>query len=117
MAVTNKEARASVKHTRITPNKARFVLDQIRGLPVDEAKRVLMFCRKSAAYEIGKLLDSACANAVTVLNAEEDTLWVSRCWADEGVTLKRFMPRAQGRAYQIRKRTSHITVCVESRED
>src|SRR5687767_14116017 len=104
MATAN-EARASIKHIGIAPYKVRFVLNQIRGLPVDEAKRVLTFSRKSAAHEIGKLLDSAVANGLNVLNAEADELIVSRCWADEGVTLKRIMPRAQGRAYRIRKRT------------
>ena len=110
-----KEARASVKYARITPNKARFLLNQIRGLHVDEARRVLLFSRKSAAHDIGKVLDSAVANAQFVFNAEPSTLFVSRAWADEGVTMKRYMPRAQGRAYRIRKRTVHITVCVEER--
>ena len=112
MAAQTKEATAKVTFTRITPNKARIVLDQIRGLPVDEARRVLQFSRKSASHEIGKVLNAAVANAGQVLNAEADELVVTRCWADEGMTLKRFMPRAQGRAYRIRKRTSHITVCV-----
>ena len=117
MAKTNvREARASVKYVRTTPNKARFVLDQIRGLHVDEAKRVLTFNRKAISHEISKVLDAAIANAQTVLNASPDTLFITRCWADEGVTLKRWMPRAQGRAYRIRKRTSHITLCVEPRE-
>ena len=111
-----REARASVKHARITPNKARFLLNQIRGLHVEEARRVLAFSRKAASHEIGKVLDSAVANAQFVFNADPGTLFVSRAWADEGVTLKRFMPRAQGRAYQIRKRTVHITICVEPRE-
>ena len=116
MAVANKEARASVKHIRVTPNKARIMLDLIRGLHVEEARRVLQLSNKSVAHEIGKLLEAAIANADTVLNARPETLFISRCWADEGITLKRYMPRAQGRAYRIRKRTSHITLCVESRE-
>lgn len=111
-----KEARASVKYVRTAPNKARIVLDQIRGLHVEEARRVLTFSRKAIATDIAKVLDAAVANAETVLSAQPDTLFVSRCWADEGPTLKRFMPRAQGRAYRIRKRMSHITLCVESRE-
>ena len=110
-----REARASVKYARITPNKARFLLNQIRGLHVEEARRVLQFSRKSAAHDIGKVLDSAVANAQFVFNAEPTMLFVSRAWADEGVTMKRYMPRAQGRAYRIRKRTVHITVCVEER--
>ena len=113
---TTKEARASVKHARITPNKARFLLNQIRGLHVEEARRVLTFSRKAASHDIGKVLDAAVANAQFVFNAEPSTLFVSRAWADEGVVLKRHMPRAQGRAYRIRKRTVHITICVEPRE-
>jgi large subunit ribosomal protein L22 len=111
-----KEARASVKHARITPNKARFLLNLIRGLHVEEARRVLAFSRKAASHDIGKVLDAAVANAQFVFNAEPSTLFVSRAWADEGVVLKRYMPRAQGRAYRIRKRTVHITICVEPRE-
>ena len=111
-----REARASVKHARIAPNKVRFLLNQIRGLHVEEARRVLQFSRKSASHDVGKVLDAAIANAHFVLNAEPNVLFVSRAWADEGVTLKRFMPRAQGRAYRINKRTVHITICVEPRE-
>jgi len=113
---TTKEARASVKHARITPNKARFLLNQIRGLHVEEARRVLTFSRKAASHDIGKVLDAAVANAQFVFNADPSALFVSRAWADEGVVLKRYMPRAQGRAYRIRKRTVHITICVEPRE-
>ena len=80
------------------------------------AGRVLMFSRKAASHDIGKVLDAAVANAQFVFNAEPTTLFVSRAWADEGVVLKRYMPRAQGRAYRIRKRTVHITICVEPRE-
>ena len=104
------------KHVRIAPNKVRFLLNQIRGLHVEEARRVLAFSRKSAAHDVGKVLDAAVANAQFVFNAEPSTLFVSRAWADEGVTLKRYMPRAQGRAYRINKRTVHITICVEPRE-
>lgn len=111
-----KEATASVKYFRVTPNKARIVLDQVRGLHVEEARRVLAFNRKAVAADILKVLNAAIANAETVLAAQPETLFVTRCWADEGPTLKRFMPRAQGRAYRIRKRMSHITVCVSSRE-
>lgn len=114
MAVANKEARASIRIIRVTPNKARFVLNQIRGLPVPEAERVLAFSNRDVARDILKIVRSASANAGLVLNAEADELKVSRCWADEGPTLKRFRPRAQGRAYRIRKRTCSITVCVEA---
>jgi large subunit ribosomal protein L22 len=113
MATTKaNEARASVKHVRMTPNKMRFMLDQIRGKSVAEAERILAFSPRAASAELGKVLHAAVSNAQLVLNAEPEDLVVSRCWADEGITLKRFMPRAQGRAYRIRKRTSHITICV-----
>jgi len=111
-----KEARASVKYTRMSANKARFVLNQIRGLHVDEARRVLAFSKRGAAADIAKVLDSAIANAENNMNADPDDLVVAQCWADEGPTLQRFRPRAQGRAYRIRKRTTHITVVVEERE-
>src|SRR5438309_10712091 len=110
------EALARLTYTRIAPNKARIVLDQIRGLPVEEARRVLQFSRKGASHEIGKLLNAAVANAGRVLNAEAEELLITRCWADEGVTFRRFQPRAQGRAYRIRRRTSHITICVAKEE-
>lgn len=116
MAVTNKEAHASVKHLRVAPNKARSVLNLIRGLDVEEADRVLAFSRRSVAFDIQKVLRSAVANAGIVLNAEATELKVSRCWADEGPMMKRFRPRAQGRAFKIRKRSSHITVCVEAKQ-
>ncbi len=77
---------------------------------------MLTFSRKAASHDIGKVLDAAIANAHFVLNVEPSALFVSRAWADEGVVLKRYMPRAQGRAYRIRKRTVHITICVEPRE-
>jgi large subunit ribosomal protein L22 len=116
MASVGKEARASVRFARMAPNKARFVLDQIRGLHVEEARRVLTFNRRGASVDVAKVLNAAVANAGTVLNAQAEELWVSRCWADEGMTLKRWSPRAQGRAYRIRRRTSHITICVEAKE-
>jgi large subunit ribosomal protein L22 len=112
----SKEAVARTTYQRVAPNKARIVLDQIRGLHVEEARRVLQFSTKGVARDIAKVLESAIANADNVLNASPDSLFVARCWADEGPTLRRWMPRAQGRAYRIRKRTCHITMCVESRE-
>jgi large subunit ribosomal protein L22 len=116
MAAKNKEARASVKFVRVAPNKVRIVLDQIRGLHVQEARRVLQFSSKSVSHEVGKLLEAVIANAENVLSAQPDVLYLSKCWADEGMTMKRWMPRAQGRAYKIRKRTSHITLVVEARD-
>jgi large subunit ribosomal protein L22 len=96
--------------------KARRVIDLIRGLPATEAQAVLQFAQQAASEPVGKVLDSAIANARNNLNLELSTLVVSAAYVDEGPTLKRFRPRAQGRAYRIRKRTSHITVILESPE-
>lgn len=111
-----KQAKASVKYVRMSPRKVRLVLGMIRGKHVEEARRILKFTPKAAAHDIAKVLDAAVANAENTLRAAPDTLYVSRAYADGGPTLKRFMPRAQGRAYQIRKRTVHIHVVVEQRE-
>ena len=111
-----REARASAKFVRMSPYKVRFVLDLIRGKHVDEARRVLQFTPKAPAPELTKILNAAVANAETTLRVPAETLFVARCWADEGPTLKRWRPRALGRAYRIRKRTSHITIVVGPRE-
>src|SRR5207248_4279353 len=87
----------------------------IRGLPADEAQAVLRFTPQAASEPVGKVLASAIANAEHNKRLDPATLVVSEAYVDEGPTLKRFRPRAQGRAYRIRKRTSHITVVVESR--
>ncbi|HLF22516.1 MAG TPA: 50S ribosomal protein L22 [Burkholderiales bacterium] len=116
MATTTKSATARVKFVRMAPNKVRFVLNIIRGKHVDEARRILQFTPKAACPEILKLVNAAVANATNTYNFDPDTLVVAACWADEGPTLKRWQPRALGRAYQILKRTSHITVVVEPRE-
>jgi len=107
------EARAMARFVRVTPRKARRVVDLIRGLPADEAQAVLAFAPQSASAPVGKVLASAIANAdARGGRGERDLLWVRRAWVDEGPTLKRFRPRAQGRGYRIMKRTSHITVIV-----
>ncbi|WP_106402395.1 50S ribosomal protein L22 [Actinocorallia populi] len=111
------EARAQARFVRVTPRKARRVVDLIRGLPAAEAQAVLRFAPQAASEPVGKVLNSAVANATHNFNLAEDTLVVARTWVDEGPTLKRFRPRAQGRAYRINKRTSHITVVLESVED
>jgi large subunit ribosomal protein L22 len=101
---------------RISAYKVRQVLDLIRGHDVDRAVDILKFCERDAALVVGKLLNAAVANADKnheLHDAEE--LYVSACYADEGPTLKRWRPRARGRATRIRKRTCHITVIVESR--
>jgi len=105
-------AKATARYVRVTPMKARRVVDLIRGLPADEAQAILRFAPQSASEPVGKVLDSAIANAVTNHHLDQRALVVSEAYVDEGPTLKRFRPRAQGRAYRIRKRTSHITVVV-----
>jgi len=107
-------ARAS--HVNVTPMKARRVIDLIRNKPAGDALAMLKFAPQAAAEPVAKVLASAIANATNNFDLDEDTLVVSRAFVDEGPTLKRFRPRAQGRAYRIRKRTSHITIEVESVE-
>jgi large subunit ribosomal protein L22 len=106
------EARAKARYARVTPRKARRVVDMIRGLPAEQAQAVLTFAPQSASDPVGKVLASAIANAEQTGQASASSLVVSRAWVDEGPTLKRFRPRAQGRAYRINKKTSHITVIV-----
>ena len=107
------EARAKARYVRVTPRKARRVVDLIRGLPAEEAQAVLEFAPQAASEPVGKLLASAIANADALGSRNtRSLLWVRRAWVDEGPTLKRFRPRAQGRGYRINKRTSHITVIV-----
>jgi large subunit ribosomal protein L22 len=104
---------AKLRQARITPQKARLVADQIRGLPVDKAINLLAFSNKKAAALIKKVLESAIANAEHNDGADVDELKVKTIMVDEGPIMKRFMPRARGRANQIFKRTSHVTVVVE----
>jgi large subunit ribosomal protein L22 len=105
---------ARATYVRVTPMKARRVVDLIRHLPTDQAMAVLRFAPQAASEDVRKVLESAIANATHNHNLDADTLIVSRAVVDEGPTLKRFRPRAHGRAYRIRKRTSHITIEVES---
>src|SRR4051795_1140729 len=107
-------ARAVARHVRISPNKARRVVNLVRGLPAKEALTVLQFAPQAASEQVYKVLASAIANAENNERLDPDALLVSEAFVDEGPTLKRFRPRAQGRAYRIRKRTCHITVAVES---
>ncbi|GAB2659706.1 50S ribosomal protein L22 [Gordonia jinhuaensis] len=113
----NPTAKATAKFVRVTPMKARRVLDLIRGKNVDEALDILYFAPQTASEPVAKVLASAAANAENNLGLDRRTLFVQTAFADEGPTMKRFQPRAQGRAFRIRKRTSHITVVVESRAD
>jgi large subunit ribosomal protein L22 len=106
-------ARASVRYLRVSPYKIRQVLELIRGLPVDDAERVLQLCEKDAATPVLKLLGAAIANAEHNSALEADELFVARAWCDEGPTQKRGQARARGRYFRIRKRTSHVTVLLE----
>jgi len=101
----------------ISANKVRVVLDLIRGVEVGRAREILEFCERDAAFAVGKLLDSAIANAEHNDSQVTDELYVSACFADEGRTNKRWRPRARGRATRIRKRTSHITLIVSRLPD
>ena len=107
-------ARAVARHVRISPMKARRVVDLVRGLPAKEALTVLKFAPQAASETVYKVLASAVANAENNERLDPDSLLVRAAFVDEGPTLKRFRPRAQGRAYRIRKRTCHITIEVES---
>ena len=111
------EAKARARYVRITPTKARRVIDLIRGRHVEEARRILRFSSLGAARTVAKVLDSAVANAEQSPGIIPENLIVRGAWGDEGPTLKRFRPRAYGRATRIRKRTSHITLVVESIEE
>src|ERR1700732_4539058 len=104
--------RAVLRYSRVSPYKAREVLNLIRNLPVGEAEDILRFSERDVAIAIGKLLRSAVANAENNDQQDPEDLFVSACFADEGTTIKRWRPRARGRATRIRKRTSHITVIV-----
>jgi large subunit ribosomal protein L22 len=105
---------AEARFVRVTPMKARRVVDLIRGLPAGEALTVLQFAPQSASEPVYKVLASAVANAENNDRLDPDTLRVAAAFVDEGPTMKRFRPRGFGRAYRVRKRTSHITVVVES---
>ena len=107
---------ARATYVRVTPMKARRVIELIRDLPAQDALSVLKFAPQAASEPVAKVLASAIANAEHNFSLNADTLFVSRAYVDEGPTMKRFRPRAQGRAYRIRKRTSHITIEVESIE-
>ena len=104
---------ASARFARITPMKARRVVDMVRGLPVDEALALLQFAPQAASETVYKVLESAVANAETTEGLDRGDLVVSVAQVDEGPTMKRFRPRAQGRATRINKRTSHITLVVQ----
>jgi len=115
------ESIARVKHIRVTPTKARRVVNLIRGKQAHEALAILKFAPQGASEPVYKLVASAIANARVKADAsnsylDEQDLFVARAFVDEGTTLKRFQPRAQGRAFQILKRTSHITIVLATHD-
>ena len=110
------EARAQVTHVRISPRKVKVVLDLIRNKPVDVAAAIVRNLPKAACEPVGKLLKSAVANAENNHNMDKNNLYVAECFACPGPILKRIRPRAQGRAYRIEKRTSHITLVLKEKE-
>lgn len=110
------EAKAIARHIRISPRKARQVVDLIRGKDLQEALAILELTPKGASRIVSKVVRSAAANAENNLELDPDTLYVSRAYVDQGPTMKRIMPRARGSADRIRKRTSHITVVLAERE-
>jgi ribosomal protein L22 len=109
--------RASARYVRIAPRKARLIADQVRGLHIEKARALLQFSPRGAAEDIHKLIDSAAANAENNHDLIGDEMKVSSITVDEGPTLKRFRPRAMGRATPIHKRTSHIAVALTPVED
>ena len=110
------EARASARYIRISPRKVKIVCDLIRGKDVDTAMGMLYATPKAASEIMTKLLKSAIANAENKFEMDHDSLYVSEAFVGAGPILKRFRPRAQGRAYRINKRTSHITIVLKDKE-
>ena len=107
------ESRAVAKYVRISPRKVRLIMDQIRGKGVEEALNLLSFTPNKGAFILRKLVNSALSNAEQSSDVDVDNLYIKRVFADEGPTLKRFRPRAMGRASRIRKRTAHLTVVLD----
>lgn len=110
------ESRAVARYVRVSPRKVRLVMDEVRGKSVEEALRRLAFAPQKGAKIVRKLINSAVANAEHNHGLDVDSLYVKRIYADEGPTLKRWRPRALGRATRIRKRTSHLTVVLDERK-
>ena len=110
------EARATLRYARISPRKDSIVLDLIRNQPLDKALAILQYTPKAACEPLLKLVKSAAANAENNHNMDKASLYVAECFVTPGPTLKRMRPRAQGRAYRILKRTSHITVVLKEKE-
>jgi len=111
------EAKAIARQVRVAPRKARLVIDLIRGKDVGEAHAILQNTPKASSPVVEKLLKSAIANAEHNYEMEADSLFIKSAFVDEGTTLKRFRPRAQGRAGRINKRTCHITIVVSEKKE
>ncbi|PZN09402.1 MULTISPECIES: 50S ribosomal protein L22 [Thermaerobacter] len=111
------EARAVARFVRVSPRKARQVIDLVRGKPVGEALTLLRYTPKKAARIVEKVVRSAVANATNNHDMDEDRLYITKAYVDEGPRLKRWRPRARGRAFPIRKPTSHVTVIVAERKE
>ncbi|GAA0123735.1 MAG: 50S ribosomal protein L22 [Clostridium argentinense] len=109
------EAKAIARYVRMSPMKVGIVLDLIRGKDVNEAFAILQYTPKDAAEVVNKVLKSAVANAENNLNLDRNRLYVASAYTGQGPTLKRFRPHAQGRAFRIRKKTSHITLVIKER--
>ncbi|MFZ5975391.1 MAG: 50S ribosomal protein L22 [Bacillota bacterium] len=109
----DKRPYAKARFVRISPRKVKIVIDLIRGKSVAEAQAILMYTPKAASPIVEKLLRSAVANAENNMDLNRDSLYVAEVFADQGPTLKRYMPRARGSASRIRKRTSHITIILD----
>ena len=109
------EAKATLSYARISPRKVGIVCDLIRGKSVAQAQAILMATPKAASPLLSKLVKSAAANAENNHQMDPEKLYVSACYANPGPIIKRIMPRAQGRAYRINKRTSHVTIAVSER--
>jgi large subunit ribosomal protein L22 len=115
LGIGKDEGRATVMHARVSTRKAQLVIDLVRNKDLDEAYGILKYVQSNASEILYKLLKSAEANAVNNNQLNRDNLYVSEIYANQGPTLKRIRPRAQGRAFRIRKRTSHITLILKER--
>ena len=111
------EAKAIARYVRVSPRKARAVVDLVRGKSVPQAQEILAFTNRGIAETVEKVLNSAVANAENLHHVRPEALYVKECYVDEGPTLKRIRPRAKGSASRINKRTAHITIVVATREE
>ena len=111
------EAKAIARYVRVSPRKARVVVDLVRGKSVIQAQEILAFTNRGIAETVEKVLNSAVANSENLHHVRPEALYVKECYVDEGPTLKRIRPRAKGSASRINKRTAHITIVVATREE